>query len=194
MSKKVILVIDEVTSQTGQVMNVDDTLNTLSTHNHDSAYPLKPTDNTNTGDYLTWDGNSFGKHTLGIHKESEGAVVLGDAMRMDNPIRSQAKLTADGVIDVSASNFWIANCQAAMTFSFTNVPTDASVVSVVLQLHNAGSYAMTFPTEVKWGGGAAPVFTVGNSDLVGFITTDGGSNWRGMGLNFNSGVPFVDPS
>ena len=81
-----------------------------------------------------------------------------------------------------------------MTYSFTNVPTDADVVSVVLELHNAGAYALTFPANVKWGGGAMPTFTSGASDLVGFITTDGGSNWRGMGLNFNSAITFTAPA
>lgn len=193
MSKKVILKIDEVTSQAGQVMNIDDTLNTISTHNHDAVYPLKPVANTNDGEYLTWDGATLGKHELGIFRPAAGTIAMTDAVRMDKPMRAQAVLTT-GAIDVSQSNYFVCNCTGATTFSFSNVPTDADVVSLVLQLHNAGSYAMTFPPEVKWGGGAAPAFTVGASDLVGFITLDRGANWRGMGLNFNAAVPFVDPS
>ena len=81
-----------------------------------------------------------------------------------------------------------------MSYSFTNVPSDADVISLVLELHNAGSYTQTFPANVYWGGGVAPAFTAGASDLVGFITTDGGTSWRGMGLNFNSAIPFHDPS
>lgn len=193
MSKKVILKIDEVESQSGQVMNIDSTLNTLQTHNHDGAYPLKPTAPSGDGEFVTWDGSAFSSHVLGIHRPAAGTISVTDAMRMDAPTRAQAVLTT-GAIDLSLSNYFVCNCVGATTFAFSNIPSDASVVSVVLQLHNAGSYAMTFPAEVQWGGGAAPVFSVGSSDLVGFITTDGGANWRGMGLNFSSAVPFADPS
>lgn len=165
MSKKVILVIDEVTSQTGQVMNVDNTL-------------------TRTTDLET--------KTAGF-ANAGNLTVFSEALRLDKPMRSQAALTT-GNIDLAESNYFVCNVTADTTFSFSNIPADADVVSVVLQLHDAGSYALTFPAEVKWGGGAAPVFTVGNSDLVGFITIDGGASWRGMGLNFNAAVPFVDPS
>lgn len=125
-------------------------------------------------------------------KSSDGNIKMGSQVHFDQPIRSNAKLST-GVLDLSQSNYWICNCTGATTFSFANVPTDAKVVSAVLQLHNAGSHAMTFPTSVQWGGGV-PTFTASGSDLVGFITTDGGANWRGMGLNFNSGIPFADPS
>ena len=135
-----------------------------------------------------------------ISNSANGKLKLGDPLEfsqdvlMNGPIRSQAALCSNGTLDLAVSNYWVCNCTGAMTFNFTNVPTDADVISLVVELHDAGSHVLTFPAEVKWGGGAAPVFTVGNADLVGFITTDGGSNWRGMGLNFNSGVPFVDPS
>jgi len=118
---------------------------------------------------------------------------IDNSVLFNSSTRSQAKLTT-GAIDVSASNYWICNCNGATTFSFTNVPSDADVVSLVIQLHNAGSYALTFPSSVKWGGGAAPAFTPSGSDLIGFITTDRGANWRGMGLNFNADVPFTDPT
>ena len=131
-------------------------------------------------------------------------VIQGNStdqkIRMDHsvvfqkPIRAQASLCPGGVMDVSASNYFICNCQGNMTYSFSNIPTDSDVISLVLELHDAGSHMLTFPPEVKWGGGVAPTFTVGASDLVGFISTDGGNNWRGMGLNFNSAITFNDPT
>jgi len=123
-----------------------------------------------------------------------GSLVMDGDMRFDKPIRSKASLCSSGALDLSLSNYFVCNCTGNMTYSFTNVPTDADVVSVVLELHNAGAYALTFPANVQWGGGAMPTFTSGASDLVGFITTDGGSNWRGMGLNFNSAITFTAPA
>ena len=123
-----------------------------------------------------------------------GSLVMDADMRFDKPIRSKAGLCSSGALDLSVSNYFVCNCTSNMTFSFTNVPSDADVVSVVLELHNAGSYSMGFPANVKWGGGSSPSFTVGASDLIGFITTDGGTNWRGMGLNFNSAINFTAPA
>ena len=131
-------------------------------------------------------------------------VIQGNAtdqkIRMDHsvvfekPIRAQASLCPGGVMDVSASNYFVCNCTMDMSYTFSNVPTDSDVISLVLELHDAGSHSLTFPAEVKWGGGVVPTFSVGSSDLVGFITTDGGANWRGMGLNFDSAISYNDPS
>jgi len=129
-----------------------------------------------------------------ISNATNGNLTLGDPVLFNKPIRAQASLCTNGTLDLSLSNYFVCNCTGPMTYSFTNVPSDADVISLVLELHDAGSYAMTFPAEVKWGGGTAPTFTAGASDLIGFITTDGGANWRGMGLNFNAAVPFADPS
>ena len=153
-----------------------------------------PVNDTATGEYLTWSAGAFGKHELGIHRPTAGTIAITDSMRMDKPIRAQAALCSDGTLDVSLSNYFICNCNTAMSYTFLNVPTDADVISLVLELHDAGSHAQTFPANVYWGGGVAPAFTSGASDLVGFITTDGGGSWRGMGLNFNSAIPFYDPS
>ena len=121
-------------------------------------------------------------------------LVINDQALINTSVRSQAALTTNGTIDVSTSNFWICNCVSDLTFSFSNVPSDADVVSVILQLHNAGNYVMTFPTSVKWGGGSAPSFTASGSDLLGFISNDSGTSWRGIVLNINSAIPFTDPT
>jgi len=135
-----------------------------------------------------------------ISNSANGKLKLGDPLEfsqdvlMNGPIRSQAALCSNGTLDLAVSNYWVCNCTGAMTFNFTNVPTDADVISLVVELHDAGSHILTFPASVKWGGGGVPTFTPSSSDLIGFITTDGGNNWRGLGLNFNSGIPYHDPS
>ena len=121
-------------------------------------------------------------------------IRMDHSVVFEKPIRAQASLCPAGVMDVSASNYFVCNCTTDMSYTFSNVPTDSDVISLVLELHDAGSHSLTFPAEVKWGGGVPPAFSVGSSDLVGFITTDGGSNWRGMGLNFDSAISYNDPS
>ena len=125
---------------------------------------------------------------------SEYSSRVDTSVLFNGPMRSQASLCSTGVLDLSLSNYFVCNCTGNQTFSFTNVPTDADVISLVVEFHNAGSHVLTFPSNVKWGGGALPTFTAGASDLVGFVTTDGGSTWRGMGLNFNAAITFNDPT
>ena len=104
MSKKVILVIDEVTSQTGQVMNVDDTLNTLSTHNHDSAYPLKPSAVTTDGSTaLGWDGSAFtvvptASALSSLADVSAGSAASGDILVSDGAGNWTAQAMPEGGI------------------------------------------------------------------------------------------------
>jgi len=179
MAKKVVLKIDEVRSPTGSVMGIEDTL-------------TRTTDLETRSTDLETRSTDLETKTAGF-ANAGNLTVFSEALRLDKPMRSQAALTA-GNIDLAESNYFVCNVTADTTFSFSNIPTDADVVSVVLQLHDAGSFALTWPAEVQWGGGAAPVFTAGASDLVGFITLDRGNNWRGMGLNFNAAVPFIDPS
>lgn len=128
-----------------------------------------------------------------IDSSPTGNLTFGDPLILKSSIRSQAKNCIGGVLDFSQANYWVCNCTGDVTFSFINVPSDSDVISVVIQLHDAGSHIVSFPSNVYWGGGI-PSFTSGGSDLVGFITIDGGTNWRGMGLNFNSSVPYHDPS
>jgi hypothetical protein len=129
-----------------------------------------------------------------ISNATNGKLTLGDPVVFNKPIRAQASLCPGGVMDLSLSNYFICNCTGSITYSFSNVPTDSDVISLVLELHDAGSHVLTFPANVQWGGGVAPTFTAGASDLVGFISTDAGNNWRGMGLNFNSAITFNDPT
>ena len=135
-----------------------------------------------------FEGAASGQLAINDQLTTNGTIL------MNGPIRSQAALCSNGTLDLAVSNYWVCNCTGAMTFNFTNVPTDADVISLVVELHDAGSHILTFPASVKWGGGGVPTFTPSSSDLIGFITTDGGNNWRGLGLNFNSGIPYHDPS
>ena len=129
-----------------------------------------------------------------ISNATNGKLTLGDPVLFNKPIRSQASLCSAGVLDLSVSNYFICNCTGNLTFSFINVPNDADVISLVVEFHDAGSHVLTFPNNVMWGGGAAPTFTASASDLVGFVSTDGGASWRGMGLNFNAAITFNDPT
>lgn len=84
-------------------------------------------------------------------------------------------------IDCSLGNYYIKTASGALTWTFTNVPASRAF-SVLLELTNGGTGTQTWPASVKWPGGTAPTLTTSGVDLLGFITDDSGTTWRGVQL------------
>jgi hypothetical protein len=82
-------------------------------------------------------------------------------------------------IDCSTGNYFIKTVGSNLTWTFTNVPA-GRMVSVVIELTNAGAYTMTWPASVKWPGGVAPSLTASGVDILAFLTDDSGTTWRGL--------------
>lgn len=88
-------------------------------------------------------------------------------------------------INCSLGNCFSRTVTGAATWSFTNVPT-GRVFGVILELTNGGLGTQTWPTSVKWPSGTAPTLTSSGVDLLGFITRDGGTTWRGVSMMTDS--------
>jgi hypothetical protein len=88
-------------------------------------------------------------------------------------------------IDCSAGNYFTKTASGALTWTFTNVPASRSF-AVILELTNGGTGTQTWPAAVKWPGGTAPTLTASGVDVLGFITDDGGTTWRGVALMIDS--------
>ena len=66
------------------------------------------------------------------------------------------------------------------TFTFTS-PTSGYATGFVLQVTAGGTHTLTWPGTVDWAGGSAPDAPAsGETDMYGFITHDGGTNWYGF--------------
>lgn len=95
---------------------------------------------------------------------------------------SQAIVTVSAsAIDCSAGNFFTKTASGALTWTFTNVPS-AKAFTLILELTNGGTGTQTWPAAVKWPAGTAPTLTASGVDVLGFITDDGGTTWRGVQL------------
>ena len=86
-------------------------------------------------------------------------------------------------IDCSESNWFTKTISAPVTLSFDNTPGQA--FSFVLQVINAGPN-ITWPINVRWAGGSPPSLTVSGTDILRFMTLDGGLVWHGQLLIQNS--------
>ena len=100
-------------------------------------------------------------------------------------VRSNVTTVSASAIDCSAGNYFTKTASGALTWTFTNVPSSRAF-SLLLELTNGGTGTQTWPAAVKWPGGTAPTLTASGVDVLGFITDDGGTTWRGVALMVDS--------
>ncbi len=92
-------------------------------------------------------------------------------------------------LDVSVATYFYPSADmgtASITFTFSNPATSGRVSSFVLEMLGADGATITWPASVEWANAdTEPTWTAG-TDVVSFITRDGGTTWRGFagGLNF----------
>jgi len=84
-------------------------------------------------------------------------------------------------IDLTNGNIQTITLNAATTFTFSNPPASGKAGSLTLIINQGTTaYAVTWPSSVDWSGGSAPdLSTVSTDYVLVFLTTDGGTTWRG---------------
>lgn len=96
-------------------------------------------------------------------------------------VRQNIVAVAASEVDCSTGNYFIKTASGALTWTVTNVPASRAY-SFLLELTNGGTGAQTWFSGIKWPGGTAPTLTASGVDMLGFITDDGGTTWRGVQL------------
>jgi hypothetical protein len=96
-------------------------------------------------------------------------------------VRSNVTTVSASAIDCSVGNFFIKTASGGLTWTVTNVPTSRAY-SFILELTNGGTGTQTWMSGIKWPGGTAPTLVASGVDVLGFITDDGGTTWRGVQL------------
>lgn len=84
-------------------------------------------------------------------------------------------------VDCSQGNYFIKTASGALTWTVSNVPT-SKAYAFILELTNGGTGTQTWFSGIKWPGGTAPTLVASGVDVLGFITDDGGTTWRGVQL------------
>jgi hypothetical protein len=80
-------------------------------------------------------------------------------------------------LDLATGTTFSFTPSGATTVSFTNPPASGNAIGFSVEINGDGS-AITWPSSVKWHGGAAPTRYAGK-DLYTFITIDGGITYYG---------------
>lgn len=84
-------------------------------------------------------------------------------------------------VDCQAGNFFSSGVYGNTTFTFSNPPPSGTAFGFVLQLIASLPSTITWPASVKWAGGTAPDAPAqGETDILCFLTRDGGTTWYGF--------------
>ncbi len=84
-------------------------------------------------------------------------------------------------VDCEAGNFFSLTTSGNATFTFTNPPASGTAFGFTVQLTAGGTHTITWPASVDWAGATAPDAPAsGETDILVFLTRDGGTTWYGF--------------
>ena len=90
-------------------------------------------------------------------------------------------------IDLTVANSITATVSTAtQTLVFSNPTASDECCSFVLKLVNGGSQTVNWPASVDWAGATAPTLTTSGTDILVFITWDGGTIWHGSTFSLDT--------
>jgi hypothetical protein len=124
--------------------------------------------------------DSSGNLGIGTASPAFKADIVGQT-RSTAYIETKTVIAASA-IDLTAGNYFTKTISGATTFTTSGIPATGNVASLVLDLTNGGSAAVTWWSGVKWASGTAPTLTASGRDVLGFFTHDGGTTWNGFVL------------
>ena len=120
-------------------------------------------------------GSVAGTNTVAVNRSS---VASNSKLDVNGATVHPVNVVGASTIDVSLGGIYTKTASGAITWVFSNVPASRAV-GFVLKLTNGGNHTMTWPSSVDWPGGAAPAHTSSGTDILVFITHDGGTTWYG---------------
>jgi len=96
--------------------------------------------------------------------------------------KAVSPITAMAALDVDCSQgvYFTKTINGASVFTFSNVPAGGAYGFTLELTHTSG--AITWPASVKWPNDTAPTLTTGRTHLCSFVTSNGGTRWRGAVL------------
>ena len=84
-------------------------------------------------------------------------------------------------VDCEAGNVFSLTTSGATTFTFSNPPATGTAYGMSVKLVAGGNHAITWPASVDWASATAPDAPAsGETDMLSFITHDGGTTWYGF--------------
>jgi hypothetical protein len=83
-------------------------------------------------------------------------------------------------VDCESGNVFALSTTGNTTFTFSNPPSSGTAYGFTLKLTSGGTHTITYPASVDWAAATAPEAPAsGETDVLVFITHDGGTTWYG---------------
>lgn len=123
------------------------------------------------------------------NKAAAALPVAGGAMtgRADLKTATYARVDKGSIngaqsFDLSVAQAFTATATGAITWTVANLPAGTWAFGYSLKLTNGGTGTQTWPAGTTWQGGTVPTLTVTGTDLIVFLTYDGGTTWQANAL------------
>ena len=116
----------------------------------------------------------------------DGLDVAGGDVKAGTFTETTASVDYNGTnatADLSKANNFDMNFSAGDTYTFalTGAPSGAGdAYGCTLTLDTTNMAALTWGSNVQWSGGAAPTLEADTVNVITFITTDGGTSFKGF--------------
>ena len=115
-----------------------------------------------------------------VTADANGDVIAAEEFTAKSYNETYVAIGAND-IDCETGNFFSKTISANTTFTFSNPPATGTGYGFVFKLTVSGTRTVTWPSSVDWAGGAAPDAPAsGETDILCFITHDGGTTWYGF--------------
>lgn len=115
-----------------------------------------------------------------VTADANGDVNIAEELKAKSYNETYVAIGAND-IDCETGNFFSKTISANTTFTFSNPPASGTAFGFVFELTVSGTRTVTWPAAVEWAGGTAPDAPAsGETDILCFITRDGGTNWYGF--------------
>jgi len=146
-----------------------DTQRGIVTSGNDATLQAESSAAEGTGDdRIELTSNGFKIVTTSSFFNNTGDTYIYTAIRAGVPTQT---------LDLSTGHTFSITPTEATDVLFTNPPASGTATAFTVEVDNT-SYALTWPSSVKWPGGTTPTVTTGK-EIYTFITTDGGTTYYG---------------
>lgn len=120
------------------------------------------------------------RNITGASVAAGGSAVSGFELTVTGAYTTGAPVTVSAsAIDASTGNYFTKTVSGALTWTISNVPAGTQTYGFILELTNGGTGTQTWFSGTRWPSGVAPTLVSSGTDILVFITRDGGTTWRG---------------
>jgi hypothetical protein len=112
-----------------------------------------------------------------------GDLAITGEFIADSYNETYVSLTAAATVDVDCEtgNVFALTTDQNTTFTFSNPPASGTAFGFTIKVTAGGTHTLTWPASVDWAGGTAPDAPAsGETNVLVFITHDGGTTWYGF--------------